>query len=53
MTAHGNQVPFDKLPDIFAEFFDRKVIGIVESTRVDQGVFNGSQKIHAEDWMYI
>ena len=44
MSADGNQVPFDKLPDIFAEFFDRKVVGIVEYIRVDQGVFNGHQK---------
>ena len=30
-----------------------KVVGIVESTRVDPGVYNGSQKIFAEDEMFM
>ena len=39
MSVNGNQVPLNRLSDAFAEFFDRKVVGIVESTRVDQGVY--------------
>ena len=37
----------------FAEFFDRKVVGIVELTRLDQGAYNGRWKIYAGDWMVM
>ena len=53
MYLNDNQVTSDKLSDTFAEFFNRKVVGIVESTRVDQGVYNGHQKINAKDWMFM
>ena len=36
-----------------AGFFDKKVVGIVESTRVDPGVYNGRQKIIATDEMFM
>ena len=39
MHLYGNQVTGEKLSHNFAEFFDRKVVGIVESTRVDQGLY--------------
>ena len=53
MTLNGNQVASDKMSDTFAEFFDKKVVCIVESTRVEPGVYNGRRKIHAEDWMFM
>ena len=33
--------------------FKKKVVGIVESTKVDPGVYNGPQKILAEDSMFM
>ena len=35
------------------DFLDKKVAGIVDSTRVNPGFYNGSQKIHAESLMFI
>ena len=41
------------IAEVFAGFFDKKVVGIVESTMVDPGVYNGRQKIFAEDAMFM
>ena len=32
---------------------DKKVLGIVEWIKVYQGVYNGRQKIHAANWMFM
>ena len=41
------------ISDAFAGFFNTKVVGIVESTGVDPEVYNGRQRIFAEDWMFM
>ena len=38
MNYHGTQVPSCDIAEVFAGLFDKKVVGIVESTRVDLGV---------------
>ena len=38
MNYHGIEVTSDDIAEVFAGFFDKKVVGIVESTRVDPGV---------------
>ena len=38
MNYHGIQVTSDDVAEVFSGFFDKKVVGIVESTRVDPGV---------------
>ena len=53
MSFNDIQITGGAISEKFAEFFDKKVRGIVESTKVDQGVYNGRRKIHAEDWMFM
>ena len=53
MNLNGVQEKSDELADAFAGFFNKKVMGIVEQTRVDPGVYNGCRKIHAEDCMFM
>ena len=53
MNYNGNQITNAKISECFAEFFDKKVLGIVESIKVDQGVYNERRKIHAEGWMFM
>ena len=53
MNYHGIEVTGDDSAEVFAGFFDKKVVGIVESTRVDPGVYNGRQKIIATDEMFM
>ena len=53
MNFNGNLITGDKISECFAEFFDKKVRGIVESIKVEPGVHNGRRKIHAEDWMFM
>ena len=53
MIFNGNRITGPELSECFAEFFDKKVLGIVESTKVDQGVYNGRRKIHAEDGIFM
>ena len=45
MTINGNQIASDELSNTFAEFFDKKVLGIVQNTKVEDGVYNGRRKI--------
>ena len=52
-SENGIQVNSNDLSDAFAGFFDTKVVGIVDSTRVDPGVYNGRQRIFADDWMFM
>ena len=37
----------------FAEFFDKKVSDIVNATVINPRVYNGSQKIHANNEMFM
>ena len=37
----------------FAEFFDKKVSDIVNATVINPRVYNGSQKIHANNEMFL
>ena len=53
MKYHGIEVTSDDIAEVFAGFFDKKVVGIVESTSVDPGVYNGRQKIIATDEMFM
>ena len=53
MSFSDIQIIGGGISEKFVEFFDKKVRGIIESTKVDQGVYNGRQKIHAEDWIYM
>ena len=53
MKYHGIEVTSDEIAEVFAGFFDKKVVGIVESTSVDPGVYNGRQKIIATDEMFM
>ena len=53
MIFNGNRITGAEISECFAEFFNGKVLGIVESIKVDQGVYNGHQKIHAEDGMFM
>ena len=53
MIFNGNRITGAEISECFAEFFDKKVLGIVESTKVDQGVYNGRRKIHAEDGIFM
>ena len=39
-------------PILLLNFFDKKVVSIVESTRLEPGVYNGHCKIGAEDWVF-
>ena len=50
-----NNIPVSSLvlSDRFAEFFERKVLDIVSSTKVNQNVHNGSRKIYATDSMFM
>ena len=49
MIFNGDQITGDNISEGFAEFFDKKVKGIVETIKVEPGVYNGRRKIHAED----
>ena len=40
MKYHGIEVTSDDIAEVFAGFFDKKVVGIVESTSVDPGVYS-------------
>ena len=52
MSFDQKEVAENEISDCFAEFFDKKVRGIVESVKVDAGVYNGRQKILANDEKY-
>ena len=49
MTIGNLEVEGDKRCDAFADFFEAKVKSITDNTKVDETVFNGIQKIAAED----
>ena len=53
MTINGNWIASDELSNTFAEFLDKKVLGIVQNTKVKAEVYNGSRKIYAEDSMFM
>ena len=53
MSFDQKEVAENEISDCFAEFFDKKVRGIVESVKVDAGVYNGRQKILANDCMFM
>ena len=53
MSLNGNLVPISELSEAFAGFFDKKVLGIVHSTKVVHGVYNGRRKINEEDSMFM
>ena len=46
MTKDGALIDSENLSDAFAEFFDNKVKSIVETCRVNDNVYNGSQKVN-------
>ena len=53
MSLNNFPVSSDEISDRFAEFFERKVLDIVSSTKVNQNVHNGSRKIYATDSMFM
>ena len=53
MNYHGIEVTSDDIAEVFAGFFDKKVVGIVESTKGDPGVYNGRQKIIAGEEIFL
>ena len=53
MFLKGVAVSGDKIADSFAEFFDEKVKNLVEKTRVDPGVHNGTQKLESGDFDFM
>ena len=46
MMCDGLQIDSDNLSDAFAQFFDSKVKSINETCRVNDNVYNGSQKVN-------
>ena len=46
MKYNGIQVDSDEVSNAFARFVDSKVVGMVESARVDPGVYNGCQRLY-------
>ena len=53
MSLNNIPVSSDEISDRFAEFFEKKVLDIVSSTKVNQNVHNGSRKIYATDSMFM
>ena len=53
MSLNNIPVSSDEISDRFAEFFERKVLDIVSSTKVNQNVHNGSRKIYATYSMFM
>ena len=53
MTLGGLVVPSHELSNGFANFFVKKVNDIVKSTKVDENVYNGIQKIKAQCDMFM
>ena len=53
MSINNIPVSSDEISDRFAEFFERKVLDIVSSTKVNQNVHNGSRKIYATYSMFM
>ena len=45
MTLGGLEVPSNEISDGFANFFEKKVNDIVKNTKVNDEVYNGTQKI--------
>ena len=53
MSFDKKKISEHEISDCFAEFFDFKVKGIVESVSINPGVHNGVRKIFANDWMFM
>ena len=53
MSFDKKKISEHDISDCFAEFFDFKVKGIVESVSINPGVHNGVRKIFANDWMFM
>ena len=48
-----NNAPVHNISESFAGFFDKKVTNIVNQTLVNQDVYNGRRKIHANAEMFM
>ena len=43
----------DDRSQTFADFFEQKILKIVENTKVDEGVYNGEKIVNANDAMFM
>ena len=53
MTLGGVEISGQDISHGFANFFDKKVNDIVISTKVNNNVYNGAQKIQAQSDMFM
>ena len=49
MSHNGIIIPDDELQDALADFFENKIETLVRTARIDQGVYNGYQKMQVDD----
>ena len=47
MYNQNEEISIEDLPDKFADFFENKIIDIVNDSLIDQNVYNGNRKINA------
>ena len=53
LFSHNIEIQRTNLPDSFACFFNNKVNTIVESTNIDNNVYNGVRRVEADNKMYL
>jgi hypothetical protein len=44
MYEAGNKINPEKLPEMFAEFFDNKIKDLLAQTSLAENIFNGNKK---------
>ena len=53
MFMEGRPIKNEELPDTFANQFEDKINKIVDQTKIDQNVYNGTRKMYEEDYNFM
>ena len=53
MFKGGNPIDEGSIHNVFEQYFDEKVKNIVETTKIDDGIYNGKPIINSNNKMFM
>jgi hypothetical protein len=47
------EIPYKLIPESFGKFFDEKILGLLDQTKIENDVYSGERKIYSEDKKFM